>query len=99
MTVEAVILTALSGDDAKRTGSLEDLAALVSDALADAGLLAQQAVPRCRSLYQTGTAVERFVRCTLGRAHDLPHSGQQNSTTTVTWLDEQAAGRLQERTA
>lgn len=99
MTVESVLIGVLDTPEAKRTGSLEELAALLADALSDADLLAAKVQRRCRSVYQAGATVERFVRCTLPAGHDALHSGQTNATTTVTWTDEQAAGVLRERTA
>lgn len=99
MSAETVILAALNSDDAKRTSGLDELATLLVDALDDANLLVETSPRRCRSLYQPSSGVERFVRCTLDRGHDvgLLHSGQQSSTTPVRWAGEQAAGVFRER--
>lgn len=97
MSAESVILTALDSDEAKRTSGLDELASLVADALAVAGLLAETSPRRCRWQVLASGTVERYLRCTLDLRHEGEHSAQQNSTTTVSFTDEQAAGVLRER--
>lgn len=97
MTVLAVVHQALTSDDAQRTSSLEDVAQIVVEALVDAGHVEEPIAARCRSLYLPTAGNERWVRCTLQRRHELPHTGKTSSITTVTWTDEQAAGVLRER--
>lgn len=97
MSAQGVVSTVLASPETRRAGNVDEVASLVVEALALAGLLTETEALRCRSVTKASGQMERFIRCTLPLRHAELHSGQQNSTTTVTWTDEQAAGVLRER--